>query len=84
MELNVKHKLQILGDNSVTFLESVIRQVCCLNTKPLIEVLNRNAGRDHPCLDFYIRKLLGASMRSPACGKCHEVKGSDRQRQVGP
>ena len=30
------------------------------------------------------RQVLGASMRSPACGKGHEVKGLDRQRRVGP
>ena len=30
------------------------------------------------------RQVLGASMRSPTRGKDHEVKGSDRQRQVRP
>ena len=30
------------------------------------------------------RTLLGASTRSPACGKGHEVKGPNRQRWVRP
>ena len=30
------------------------------------------------------RRMPGASMRSPACGKGHEVKGPYRQRQVRP
>ena len=30
------------------------------------------------------RRMPGARTRSPACGKSHEVKGSNRQRRVWP
>ena len=33
---------------------------------------------------FRDKVVPGASTRSPARGKGHEVKGPDRQRQVGP
>lgn len=51
-------KLKILGKNSITFLESVVRQVCCLNSKPLIQCWIEVLGGNILVLIFMLENIL--------------------------
>ena len=51
-------KLKILGKNSITFLKSVVRQVCCLNTKPLIQCWTEVLGGNILVLIFMLENIL--------------------------